>query len=388
MHSNSNKYSSKSIGQNFDGSVATQRLMFLDALRGWAVLGVIFVHASAPFANQLPGPINNIAISGARGVQLFFIVSAFSIFYSLQKSKNSYSDFKWQGFFIRRFFRIAPMFYLAILIYGSGIAERIGFLADAQNFSLSNYLTHISFAHGLWPNHINSLVPGGWSVGVEVLFYALVPLIYRFVKSTHAAIWFLIITSSFAAVVQLVDNPLPALFTPQAWANFIFLFLPTQIPVFALGILLFYIFEQNKGTDGDLHTTEYAMPALTAGIVIAIWMTLSKYSNSILFSIPLALIMYGIMLRPLRFFVNKYWGALGKVSFSVYLLHFLCIPVVGKGLIGLFGPASTGLEATILYLLTVLITLAIVTPLANLTYMFIEQPGTALGKWVQERAGR
>lgn len=94
--------------------ILNNKLTFLEALRGYAILGVVLTHSTQKLTN-LPQWLDNIGIQGARGVQLFFIVSAFTLFYSLSRKHPTHSiDVK--DFFIRRFFRIAPAFYFAFLI--------------------------------------------------------------------------------------------------------------------------------------------------------------------------------------------------------------------------------------------------------------------------------
>lgn len=84
---------------------------FVDALRGWAILAVIAFHVSVPFRGHLPGLLSDLANQGSRGVQLFFIVSAFTLFHSLHTRTASEPNL-WRNFFLRRFFRVAPFIIL------------------------------------------------------------------------------------------------------------------------------------------------------------------------------------------------------------------------------------------------------------------------------------
>jgi hypothetical protein len=62
-------------------STDTKHLAYIDALRGYAILGVIGVHASQSGA-ELAWPLQLLADQGARGVQLFFVVSALTLMLS------------------------------------------------------------------------------------------------------------------------------------------------------------------------------------------------------------------------------------------------------------------------------------------------------------------
>ena len=52
------------------------RYAYIDAIRGYAILLVIAVHSSQYFSD-LPDAVRTLADQGARGVQLFFVASAF-----------------------------------------------------------------------------------------------------------------------------------------------------------------------------------------------------------------------------------------------------------------------------------------------------------------------
>jgi len=88
---------------------------FIDALRGWAIVGVVMVHAS-PLTKPSSPLWAAVAVHGRRGVWLFFVASALTLFLSLQnRAKQEGRPIR--NYFIRRFSRIALLFYLAIVFY-------------------------------------------------------------------------------------------------------------------------------------------------------------------------------------------------------------------------------------------------------------------------------
>ncbi len=91
------------------------RLEFVDALRGIAALGVVAMHVGRYFPG-LPTPVAALAEQGARGVQLFFIVSAFTMFLTLDRRRGR-DESVVLGFAARRLCRIAPMYYIAVAYY-------------------------------------------------------------------------------------------------------------------------------------------------------------------------------------------------------------------------------------------------------------------------------
>ena len=61
------------------------RYDYLDALRGWAILGVVSVNAAYYIGGAFAGA--GLALAGRYGVQLFFMVSAFTIFLTLDRDR-------------------------------------------------------------------------------------------------------------------------------------------------------------------------------------------------------------------------------------------------------------------------------------------------------------
>jgi exopolysaccharide production protein ExoZ len=88
-----------------------RHLDYIDALRGYAILGVIAVHATVA-APGLEWPLRLVAEQGARGVQLFFLVSALTLMLSWRERGDGLMPF-----YIRRIFRIGPMFWLAMVFF-------------------------------------------------------------------------------------------------------------------------------------------------------------------------------------------------------------------------------------------------------------------------------
>jgi peptidoglycan/LPS O-acetylase OafA/YrhL len=88
--------------------MSPHRYAYIDALRGYAILMVIGVHSGFYFSN-LPPSTTAIVSMGARGVQLFFVASAMTLFMSWKVRDDGA-----KAFYIRRLFRIAPMFYLSM----------------------------------------------------------------------------------------------------------------------------------------------------------------------------------------------------------------------------------------------------------------------------------
>lgn len=361
-----------------------QRLDFIDSLRGWAVFGVIIVHANALIFDKIPGSLQALSSSGARGVQLFFMLSAFSLFYSLQKRIENNRPERIISFVLRRYFRIAPMFYVAIIIYSIGIFYILyPSIYPKIQYSVGNIISHLTFIHGVWPNYVNSLVPGGWSIAVEMTFYMFVPLLFAKIKTLSDAIWFLVISAiAFIAMSQIGSGP--SLFSTTVWADFIFFLLPSQLLAFAFGIILYMLYRKESLHHGDKPSNilRYANQLLALGFVCAIVMYMNGQYKGVLFSLPMFLVAWSLSIKPRKFFVNKYMSFFGKISFSVYLLHFIIIPLVSSYVLLAIPEPLSRIEASVIYIEIIALTVILVTPLAYFTYRYIERPGISLGEHV------
>lgn len=92
------------------------KLQYIDFLRGIAILMVIVVHTNQYSKNPHNVSLSRLTEYDARGVQLFFVLSAFTLYYSYHNRKTEQTHV-FRNFFIRRIFRIAPMYYLGIIYY-------------------------------------------------------------------------------------------------------------------------------------------------------------------------------------------------------------------------------------------------------------------------------
>ena len=214
-----------------------QRLAFIDALRGFAILGVILVHCQFAVA---PGSawLQTLMAAGARGVQLFYVASALSLRMSWQvRSAREHNPIR--NFYIRRLFRVVPMFYVAIAGYLAlyGLAPTYYAPNGIRWFYVP--LTAL-FINGFHPETITSVVPGGWSIVVEMTFYLVFPfLVQRFRSLTALAGLF--VASVFGAVLSahLAYRVFASSYPPQqiylvdALASLNFF---SQFPVFVAGM--------------------------------------------------------------------------------------------------------------------------------------------------------
>ena len=348
----------------------SKRYAYIDAMRGYAILLVIAVHSSQYF-DDLPEVVRALADQGARGVQLFFVASAITLCMSWQSRHDGAIPF-----YVRRFFRIAPMFYLAIpfFLWARGFGPNI-YAPDGIGWR--HITMAATFTHGLMPDTITSVVPGSWSIADEMMFYLVFPLLMpvfgriRFAPAVLAVIaatlvCLVIRQRAGSYVFQIVD---PA--WRSTWATYINLWFLLQLPCFLFGMLAFKWMADQRAVRWP---RALVLISLIAMVVLAFFPMLTTAGLATLpidYAAVFALFAVGLAHWQPRFLVNPIIGWIGKVSFSGYLVHLGIIAALPI-------PHATYVEA---FLGLTALTIAI----SSMTYFLIEEPFNRLGRRLARR---
>ena len=147
---------------------APVRLGLLDPLRGLLALCVAVYHLGVWFGISTSGSGENIAMArlGNYSVSGFFVLSGFLLFRTAPWARIQKEGLG--RFWLRRFLRLAPVFYLACAL---NLAFHLGMGPEP---SLRFILENLTLTFGAFqPNH--ALVTGGWYVGLVALLYFAYP---------------------------------------------------------------------------------------------------------------------------------------------------------------------------------------------------------------------
>lgn len=356
-------------------TTTTERLTAVDSLRGIAILMVIFAHTAGWIVPTAPW-LKQVAEIGPRGVQLFYVVSAFSLFLSYAQRKAD-GDFSYGAYFIRRIARIAPMFWIAVVLNVAiyGLAPRYW---APNGLSWSDVALTVFFANGFKPDAITSVVPGGWSVAVETSFYLLLPIFFVTVRSMRGALVaaaICLIAGTFACEWYVAtfqtDYPEATRWLPYAFAWS--LWLPSQLPVFALGIVLFYI-RDNMPRTRSLSVFWLALAVYL--LAAAMRAPADGFARiHVTASVGLVFLSLAVMNGDLRVLDNRVLQLVGKVSFSIYLLHMTILSVAHK-LAERAGITETG---NLRFFAAFCIIVPVCVAVSYCAYRLVELPGMRLG---------
>ena len=356
--------------------IEVKKYSFIDALRGWAVAGVIFAHTPCP-------PEMNYLFSfvGGKGVQLFYILSALTLCLSLSQKRRAEAN-PIKNFFIRRFFRIAPMFYVAFAIFMFLNGTGPSYWAP-DGLAWWHIVTTLTFTNGWHPETLNTIVFGGWSIADEMMFYAIFPALFAFIQTPTRAI----VLTLISLVVGIYLSALAFNFWFPVYGMehlnmlnwFVELWLPAQLSVFTLGFCLFFAFQRLR-SEGPPKLKIFKPPFFAFLTLVACFgiPQLSFIPARFGFALFFVMLTYLLAMRPYKLMVNRFFIYLGKISFSVYLLHSLGIRV-GTWLSDIFKvmPETYAQTAVVLS-----VTIPLTVAAASFTYRYVEVVGMDYSKRV------
>lgn len=350
----------------------SDKLSYIDVLRGIAVLLVISVHHGLVFREL--ALIQSVSGFGQMGVQLFFVASAYTLCLSASRRAEPA-----RNFYLRRFFRIAPLYYFAIVLYAivAYMQASFGGVDRTNDYSLLNIASNILFLHGLVPSANNSIVPGGWSIATEMMFYAIFPLLFWVYGRWSGLLkgWFPWAAVGCAFATNLIAQMLVVKVLHRSGIannSFLYYSLLNQLPVFLIGMALYF------GKPRVLIIRDMAL-MLAAGIACFACINWPGHIGPIL-SPLLAGICFACLFGIVRHLVRS-GGPLakvGEVSYSMYVVHF----IFAWWLTGYFMDAGSryGVPQIVIYVGTLVTTVALTYWIARFTKWAIEDRFIELGR--------
>jgi exopolysaccharide production protein ExoZ len=322
-------------------------LLHIQVLRFFAALAVVAFHAwgVAPDGFKVPESAIAFALShGGHGVDLFFVISGFIIFYATHGAKLTPAEF-----LRRRVERIVPLYFFAIFavtMLALTLPAAFGTPDWYTPRHIIKSLAFIAFTDGEMP-----VVYVGWSLEYEMYFYLAVALLMALTREVWRNI--VMIFSALAIVGRITG-------VEAALGNYAF-FIDPMILEFVLGVIAGWVFVHGR--------LSWPM-SVAATCAIAALLATDPTSRAIVSGIPSALLVAAAAFLS-RQRIDPSWleralARLGDASYAIYLAQVQTVSLASRSIAALI-PAIPPL-------LLVVVTSAIVVALGLLLNITVERP--------------
>ena len=360
---------------------SSERLRYIDALRGIAALLVVWLHAAATFSMTSPetaatggvfAAIPGFIDVGHIGVVVFFLISGFVIPFSILPDRAAPVG----SFVIKRILRIYPAYWLSV-----PLAALVVFWIWGTQFTAREVLVNLTLLQDLFG--VRSAEGVYWTLLVELVFYALCVVLLvagslfnpRRVAILAAAfgLAFVVIAAKFWLKRQFMISSAPYWFL--------------NLSVMLCGSLFRSRWNRTK-RDGLADALLAAMVVCYVVLLpLAAWLANGPKNNEpATYAIGFLIFLAGTRIVRIE---TKLTDWLGRISYSIYLFHVIVFLAIEWWLLHRVpaGSAWRTQHIGIYAMIGVAATLIV----ASLVYRFIEKPGIRLGhrlagRWQQRGA--
>jgi len=371
------------------------RIPEVDGLRGLAILGVLVFHLFCrgidyEKSHWIATYAAKIGSIGSTGVDLFFVISGFLIGGILIDTRESPNYFK--TFYLRRIFRIFPLYYgLLFIFYILSFASAYKLISVANwmvgfNFSGKWYLTFTqNFPMARDGNLGAAALAPTWSLAVEEQFYVLLPLIIFFVPRKYLT----------ALVVALIFGA--SIFRTVTWHQTSSIIatrmqMPGCLDSLMMGVLIAILLRSPKPSILiERYRLKLVIPVLL--VLLMVLFIVYKFSlnawpkfagNQWILGSPMFSLLYGSLIilavsaKPKhllsKFLCNNLLRKIGQLSYFIFLFH-VGINIFVRWLTGSIAKPPFGIT----WFFEIGLTLIITIFLANLSWHYFEKPLMKLG---------
>ena len=313
---------------------------------------------------------------GRNGVYLFFVLSGFLITYLLLKEKNEKGKILLIKFWLRRLFRIWPLYYITVFIsfvlipilfkqfgFFSNSELYLGRIGNVNNYGLYPLLLYLFFLPNL------ALIKGylvvgasqSWSVGVEEQFYIVWPILLIIFKRFNLLLSFVTIVMIF-----LFINMYPVYGFLKSIAKVV------PFEFMAIGAIggYFYFYQHEKI---DIITNSRLIYLLI--ILLSFFSLFFSFRPHYFYTVIQGLLFIIMIICTVNKknnfrFENKYFSYFGKISYGIYMYHPLAMFLVMPLTLEYISPSEDlAIYNILIYILITTITLGI----SHISYNFFEK---------------
>lgn len=315
-----------------------RRFHTLDALRFFAFFKVFLLHI--PLQGDFP-IFSFLKSGGGIGVSLFFVLSGFLITYLLVFEKIQHGQISLKRFFLRRSFRIYPLFFFLVLIafvLPYNFKEEIGFhmVGGGYDFDWRYSFFFLENYKMLIMDNFPKTTPLSvfWSLCIEEHFY-IVWMIVIFFLPVKRMLPFLLFSVGVAWLARYFDNAI--------WQNYMIqqndLF--TNIDYFAIGGILGYLVAKDYQRVAswiqniETHWKYIFILSIIGMVVFQDHILPSDIYIISIFRPTIIAIAFTLLIAvfipensSIRISDNNIISYLGKISYGLYVYHIIFVHVI------------------------------------------------------------
>ena len=316
---------------------SSSHIPIINSLRGVAAAAVCFYHFVCTTIDYVDDElILSFFHYGQKGVQLFFIISGIVIPLSMIGSNYSFKG--WRAFILKRFIRIEPPYLVAVAVASAYLIARnyvpgtVGVDMSPSGFDMVLHLGYlIPFFDGVdWVN------PVFWTLAVEFQYYLALSLLFPLLLAGKLSLRCLFYT----------------LFMGGGFLRCSAHFFPAWGPYFLVGIIY------------ALNRAKVIRPAEFWGVAILLAPVIYFRLGPVDLTVAVASL---IIIQCFAEFQTSVTLFLGKISYSLYLLH----SVIGTGFINFMSRRYTEPYQKVAVILT---GFAVSVLCACILYRLVERP--------------
>lgn len=346
----------------------TSRFFCLDIARGLAIIWIILYHVKESDNELDYGNIfNSIMSHGHLGVQIFFLISGYSIYSYLASNRDILSGL---NFLLKRLRRVYIPYWWSLIFAGVVVPITIVMLNYIKhapssikwiNYSVIDWIEVTTLIRVFFSDGWDLSVPfkplwANWYIAIIVQIYLVIALSLSLRVHLHKTCLFLSF-ASMLTIIPAVKDIIP-----------VGLFLPYWIE-FASGMLLFYVIHELGCYGYPSHKTRVILAFLLTVLSIFLYIITDQRVFFCLSAASIAYIAYPYDCLISEILVAKRIAFIGKISYSLYLIHIPLLWIMLPNLYVFRMP---------IYITNTFITLLLVIIISYVWYIFFEKQSTVL----------
>lgn len=394
----------------------------IDGLRGISSLAIVLFHSFygvmfllktfprvSAFLAQLP-PWLAFLLNTDKAVDVFFMVSGYLMGGALFREMTRTGRIRIRRFYVKRLYRIYPLFLLGIAFYALGNPRQ----------SLKNLIYNLLFIDNF---KMKTIIPVGWSLSIEMQFYLVLPFLvyglWRLQERFRIVALGLLFGASFVAVAWTAllfpvtyRTPFyefhPEIIDPALFLDVIYYQTHTCFGPLVLGLIWAWLAHvRSRVPESAQVPARWAVAQALSGILLAgVWAFFPVYDqhswfydhyspglNLFCHSVHRGLFCVGVLMTvryaqttkgKLSGLINgflgaRFWRPFSQVVFPVYLFHFPMVLIAGVATFQTVNPASiqsvSGWQVASIFVIASLLSLAVGVVL----HVLVERPMIVIG---------